>query len=156
MAVAFDAVSTSDRTGTSDPHTFTHTPSGTPRGILLAFAQDPATSSDIDTITYGGVSMSRVVDASDTADEPGMAEVWFLGSSIPTGAQTVQVDFVTASPTDDYLFLCVSVTASSDTEVVDSGIVEENQADPSVSLTYSSRTCLAVGALFREEERQRT
>jgi len=150
MAVAFDAATASVRNGdTTDPWTFSHPPVGTPRGVVLLISQKPATASDIDTITYGSASMSRVGSVySDTAGETGTSEIWFVGSSIPTGTQTVTINFVTTSPTDDYLFTCCTVTASADTEVIDSDGISENAANPSVTLSYSGKTAIAFATAF--------
>lgn len=118
MAVAFDAATeTANWTTTPDPFTFTHTPSGTPRGVLV-FTIGSSASSTISAVTYGGVSVAAVSGgtALDTLSaEAGFAQAWFLGASIPTGAQTVSIDH-DASGNQKYA-VCITVTASSDTEI---------------------------------------
>lgn len=148
MAVAYDAVSSQQHTSAAaNPDTWTHTPAGTPRGVIVAFSQANLTTSNVTGITYGGQALSLVgTVAIDTLGEPGMAETWFLGTGLPTGAQTISVAF-SASPTEDYQFVAVTVTAAADTEILTTGKAEENQADPAIVLSYSGRTGLAVGAL---------
>jgi len=133
MAVAFDAASES-HTGTT-PSTseasfsWTHTPSGTPAGVLVfTFSQ---TSTHICTaVTYGGVSMSAVSGgaAVDNPGESGATKAWYLASGIPSGAQTV---VVTRNNTADEAYaISITVTAGGTTEVYTAGIVllQEDQA----------------------------
>jgi hypothetical protein len=147
VAVAFDAATESVRTGTTDPHTFTHTPVGTPRGVVLAIVHGTSSVDHVSSVTYGGVAMSRVVSAADTATEPGRAYLYFLGSSVPTGAQTVSVDLTTAT-TDDIQFVCMTVTAAGDTSVIDFDSLSNNVANPSVTLQYGGLTSMAFAALY--------
>src|SRR3989344_6450108 len=93
-AIGYDAGSES-HTGTtaSDNETsflWTHTPAGTPRGVLVfVFTNDSVDNTS--SVTYGGVTMTEVSGglAVDTAGEKSRIETFFLGSSVPTGAQTV-------------------------------------------------------------------
>jgi len=147
MAVAFDAAVESERTGTTDPHTWTHTPVGVPRAVLVSAVHGVSTTDHVVGVTYGGVAMARVIRRTDTATELGAAEWWFLGASIPTGAQTVSADLASGT-TDDIHFTSISYTASRDCEVVDSDGIAENAANPSVTLQYAGRTCAAVAALY--------
>lgn len=147
MAIAWDASVESVRTGTTDPHTWTHTPVGTPRGIIVAIIHGTSSTDHVSTVTYGGVSMAEVIRRTDTSTEPGAAELWFLGTGIPTGNQTVSVDLASAT-TDDIEFVSMSFTAEMDTQIVDSDGIAENATNPSVTLQYTGRTCLAVAALY--------
>jgi hypothetical protein len=125
-AVAFDAVSES-HTGTSGSasegsFSWTHAPSGTPRGVLC-FTHVNANADDATAVDYGASAMASVSGgrAVDTAGEPGDTKAWFLGSSVPTGNQTVTV---TRNNNSNVMYAsCVTVTASSDTEVYTAGIV---------------------------------
>lgn len=147
MAIDFDAAAEFQRTLTTDPQTWTHTPVGTAKGIVVAVVHGTSATDHVSTVTYGGVSMSRTVRATDTATEAGAAELWFLGAGIPTGAQTVSVDLASAT-TDDIHFVSMSFTAAKNCEVVDSDSISENAANPSVTLQYAGRTCMAVAALY--------
>lgn len=126
MAVTFDATSES-HTGTTpstseSSFSWTHTPVGTPAGVLVfAFSQ---TATHICTaVTYGGVSMAAVSGgaAVDTAGETGACKAWFLDSGIPTGAQTVTV--TRNNTADEAYAIAITVTAAGSTAVYTSGIV---------------------------------
>lgn len=147
MAVAFDAASETERTGTSDPTSHTHTPVGTPRAVVVSIIHGTSVTDHAVGVTYGGVALSRIVRATDATGEPGAAELWFLGSGIPTGPQTIQADWASAT-TDDIHLSCITLTASANTEVVDFDSTANDQANPSLTLNYSGRTCLAIGSLY--------
>lgn len=149
MAVAFDAQSSKNKLAadTADPQDFTHTPVGTPRGILTLAAHGSNNTDSIDGVTYGGVACTRVRTDNDAAGEAGRTYAYWLGSSIPTGAQTVSWN-LNANTGTRWLFVCVSVTASDDTEVIDHDGISGDAANPSVTLQYSSRTSLAVAILY--------
>lgn len=139
MALAWDATRTeSIRTATTDPYTFNYTPTGTPRAILLGAVHGTSSTDHISTVTYGGVSMTRVVRATDTVTEPGAAEIWFLGASIPTSTQTVSID-LTSATTDDFQFIVCSLTAATDTEIIDFDSLSNNVANPTVTLNKGGR-----------------
>lgn len=132
MAVAHDASSPSHAgTGTSASEasfSWTHTPVGTPRGVLV-FTFSLTTATEHATgVTYGGVAMAAVSggSAADTATEPMRCTAWFVGSGIPTGAQTVTV----SRTTDTFVMwaVAITVTANGDTEVTGVVLEQENQA----------------------------
>ena len=147
MAVAHDAVSESHTSGYSASEasfSWTHTPVGTPRGVLV-FTYNSGTVEDALSVTYGGVSLTAVPGgrAVDTAGEPAGCTAWFLGSSIPTGAQSVVVN-----RTNDVSLMiaqCVTVTAASDTTtgtpvlVQEDGTVAEQSVDDGSPGTNSVR-----------------
>ncbi len=126
MAVAHDASSES-HTGTTGSvseatYSWTHTPVGTPKGVIV-FAYVIDAVDQVTGVTYGGTAMSAVSggNAVDTANEVGRCKAYFLGSSVPTGAQTVEVTRTNGVST--HYATCSTVTASGDTEVYTSGIV---------------------------------
>lgn len=150
MAVAWDASAEREKItaeGGLTSITWTHTPTGTPRGVVVAIVRGTDATDIISGVTYGGDALTRVVRATDTATEAGSADLWFVGTSIPTGAQTVEVSF-TGSDANPMHGVSMTVTADEDTEVVDFDSLSENQANPSVTLSYSGRTCLSVAALY--------
>lgn len=116
MAVAFDATGTATAT-TTTPLTFTHTPVGTPRGILLFIMSSEGSDPVNGAVTYGGVAMAAVTGAAavDTAGEPSWCSTWFLGSAIPTGAQTVSIAHTGSAATKRAV--SISVTAAADTVI---------------------------------------
>ena len=149
LAVNFDTSAEVQRTATTDPQTWTHTPGTNPNGIVVAVVHGTTSTDHVSTMTYGGVSMTRAVTAVDTSTETGRADLWFLGSSIPTGPQTVSVDLASAT-TDDIHFVSISLYTddASNMEVIDTDLINENATNPSVTLNYSGRTAIAIAALY--------
>lgn len=147
MAVAFDAATeSSEWTTTPDPFTFNHTPSGTPRGVMVFVVQQGSAADQVSGITYGGTAMTRVVSASDSAAETGRAYVYFLGASVPTGTQTVSIDHTAGSGSK---WACaVTVTAGGDTEVKDFDSLNDDQTNPQVSLDSGAAVAQRYVGLF--------
>ena len=97
------------RTGTQDPFTWTHVQSGpAPNAIIVSAVHGTSSTDHVVSVTYGGIPMVRQVRQTDTAGEPGAAELWFLGAGIPSGNQTVSVDLATAT-TDDIHFVSTTM-----------------------------------------------
>lgn len=109
MTVAFDAQSALSTFTVSN--SFTHTPVGTPKGVIVLVAENVGVTDVISTVTYGGVAMTQIAYLAGTGfAEPGGAYVFFLGGpGIPTGAQTVSLT-VTAGTTVKVAW-CITVTA---------------------------------------------
>ncbi|MDP3794259.1 MAG: hypothetical protein Q8R07_05960, partial [Candidatus Uhrbacteria bacterium] len=124
--VANDAASESHTgtTGSASEASFswTHTPVGTPRGVLVFVTTISATKT-VTSVTYGGVAMTEITAgvAIDTVTEPGRIDTFFLGSSVPTGAQTVTVN--RTNNTVVMYAVAATVTAGGNTEVYTPGIV---------------------------------
>lgn len=154
MAVAFDAATKSAQFLEDvypSPYTFTHTPSGTPKGVVVMVVCWPTDGGYdlVSGVTYGGVAMTRVQAAWDTAVEEGCAYIYFLGSGISSGAQTVaiqEVDNGIVYPKK--VAVAVTVTASGDTVVADSDIVQNDTANPSATLTANGQSGMAFAAMF--------
>src|ERR1041385_7609706 len=98
MAVAYSAHAWAHTQGgpwstSQASFTWNHTPSGTPRGILIFTYSDDSTNL-VTSCTYGGVNVPAVSGgvASDTAGEKSTVAAWFLGSGVPTGTQAVVVN----------------------------------------------------------------
>lgn len=147
MTVAYDTATEAVRIDTSDPMTWTHTPVGTPRGVVVAVVHGVSSTDHVVGVTYGGVAMTRVVRATDTATEPGAAELWFLGSGVPTGAQTVSADLASAT-TDDIHGISWTLTGAANLEVIDSDSISENAADPTRTLQAGGRTKISIAAMY--------
>lgn len=158
MAVAYDAVSES-HSGTSGStfeasFSWTHTPSGTPRGVTV-FVFTVSSSADwAQSVTYGGVVLNRFVamGGTDTASEPGRVAVFHLGAAIPTGAQTVVV--TRNNDSVEMYAIAVSVTedGSRKTHLHEAGFVNlsENQAltEQSVSDGSPGQDSVRLAGLF--------
>jgi hypothetical protein len=140
MAIGFDASSESHTgtTGSASAASFgwTHTPAGTPKGVLV-FTFVNANADDATSVTYGGVSLTAVSGgrAVDTAGEPGDCKAWFLGSSVPTGAQTVTVN--RNNNANVMYAVAITVTSSQNSDVHTAGIVllQEDGSIASQSVT---------------------
>ncbi len=141
-ALAFDQFS--NPTAGTGALSWTHTPVGAPRGIIVYVTEDAAVDG-VTGVTYGGTSMDEVPGSPnecDTAGTDGVVHCFFLGSSIPAGAQTV---LVSISGSVARQAGAISVIADGDTEVIDSdgticSVVLEN---PLVTLSLLGRTCFA-------------
>lgn len=148
MAVAYDASSSSSQTVSNVNASWTHTPTGTPRGALvLVYSTQGADM--VTGVTYGGVAMTEISGSPNVkaASESMSVYAYFLGSGIPTGAQTVQVS-VNGDGFSAYRASAFTVTANGNTEVVDSDgtINSDSVANPSVTLSLTGRTCwCAIG-----------
>lgn len=138
MTVAHDAGSELEFS-TADPATWTHTPVGTPRGVVVWIGHGGDTDR-IAGVTYGGVTMARIETAHDTAGEESWGFVYFLGSSIPTGAQTVSIDTDASAPLK--FAACATMTAAADTEVVVTGKLETDQANPQIAIDTGATSSL--------------
>lgn len=147
MSVARDAVTASSVTFSGDT-SINHTPVGTPRGVIVFISQNGTDADEIAGVTYGGVTMTRVTNgyAKDTATEFMASYCYFLGSSIPTGTQAVAID--TSAANGDKIAFIFSLTAANDTAVEDAQKAEENQANPSVTLTTGASVETYVASII--------
>lgn len=145
MTVSVDVATESVRTGTEDPYTFSHGGGVGPKGVLVLITQSTNTTDFVSAVTYGGSTLTRVLAVQDdgTGDEPGQRSyVYFLGSSVPTGTQTVSVD-LTSATTADFHVVSITLNGSANLEVVDSDSYLSNTGNPSIALSYGGRTCMA-------------
>jgi hypothetical protein len=152
MALAQDAltapVGTAGGTSTIEG---THTPSGTPKGVLVFIASRGATGADqVSGVTYGGVTMERVEFKGVTTAQTGSSYIYFLASP-PTGAQTVKV---TVSGATKKYVACVTITATGSVAVdAHGGLGEAGVTNPSITLaTTASTETIIYGVTFSGEE----
>src|SRR3972149_1067868 len=116
MAIAFDAFS--NYTGTSNTSfSWTHTPVGTPKAVIVWVVQNAATTVEANAPTYGGVTMTLVGSSVNSTGERGRVDCYFLGTKIRTGSQTVEVTVITPPGTYYRGASCVTLTASKITQV---------------------------------------
>jgi hypothetical protein len=142
-AVAFDVLTVCSNQ-TTDPITCAHTPTGTPRAVLIYIFQNEAVDQVV-SCDYGGDAMTEVTGSPNekVAAEAMILHSFFLGTSIPTGAQTVTCD---VSNTIAKRIVVITLTAAADTEIVDQDVTinSDSVANPSVTLSLSSRTSFAA------------
>lgn len=147
MAVAFDVDTKHVRIDTTSPQTFSHAGAASGvKGVVLLIIHGTSSTDHVTAASYGGVAMTRIVRAVDTVTEPGAAEIWFLGASVPQGTQTVS--YTPGATTDDILAIAITLTGALDLEIVDSDSMGGDAANPSLTLQYASRTCIAIAALY--------
>jgi hypothetical protein len=121
---------------------------GTPRGVLVfVFAEG---NQDVTGVTYGGSAMAQVTGSpvTQTTGEVGEIHGFFLGSSVPTGAQTVEV---TVSGAIDRGAVAYTVTGAGDTEVVDTTAITSGESgvqSPSGTLSLGGQECFCAEAWF--------
>lgn len=136
MAVAFDARTLGQASGS-----FSHTPVGTPRAVIVGVVDNGTTL--VTAVTYGGVALARVDSATDTGGENGCCDLWFLGENIPTGTQTVAI---TGAHDECYV---ATFTADADTEIAAVGTrLTVDQADPQIAVDSGTRSALRVAVLY--------
>jgi hypothetical protein len=82
--------------------------------LVFVMRSDSSSDSEITGVTYGGTALTAVTGglAQDTGGEPGLCKAYFLGSSVPTGARTVQV----TTSAGEYTGVAITVTSVGDTE----------------------------------------
>jgi len=135
--VGFDAFS-SGAAGTGNL-SWTHTPAGTPKAVIVLIAQNVGTTNEISNVTYGSLSLTKVAGpVCDTSGEPGCVYAYFGGSSIPTGNQTVTVN-VSGSSTKRAG--SITLTGSGSTYVVtyDASITSDAK-NPTITLNLNNQT----------------
>ena len=148
MTVTAAGVVESLRTGTTDPHTWSHNAgTASPQGVLVGIMHGTSSTDHVVAVTYGGVAMSRVSRHADTTTEPGAVYWYFLGSNVPTGTQTVSVDLASAT-TDDIHFVSITLDGADDLEIVGEGGLDANQANPEITVQTQGRTCMSFGVLY--------
>lgn len=143
MTIA-NVTKTNNNTSDANP-SWTHTPvGGDPRGILIATDQ-PYGGSLFTSGTYGGEAMTEVPLSpnSHTSGEQGSVSGWFLGTGIPTGAQTVQFN---GGESRSRVMTSYSVTADADMEVqdTDDSINSDSVANPTGTLSLGGNECFVV------------
>lgn len=142
MAIAHDAASRSHSTDAlshtaASAFSWTHTPVGTPKGVVVTITQPLGSGDEVSGVTYGGVAMTRVISVARTATEQMRVYIYHLGSGILTGARTVQVTSTGTSAKQAHAFT-MTAAAGMDTTVdassgADLGII----ANPSRTVTHT-------------------
>lgn len=148
MAIAFDQAATSIVTAYSangSPTTWAHTCNGSDRLLVVtASIQQDAGAGTIASMTYGGVSMTKVTQA-DNSDM--RSEVWYLIAPT-TGSNTVSVTITGA--TNSVKMSSISYTGAAQSSVVDvSNTATGSSGSPTVSVTSTVDDALVVATIAR-------
>ena len=150
MAVAYDNFS-NGTAGTGDI-SWTHTPVGTPRAVIV-FIAGIAGADEVSGVTYGGVAMTEMTGSPNTkiTGETGAVYGYFLGSSIPTGAQTVAM---TSTAANLKSIAAITLTGGADTEIVDvdATINSDSVENPSVTLSLAGRTSFCAIVIYSGQD----
>jgi hypothetical protein len=124
---------------TTGDRTFTHTPTGAPKGVVVCVLST-GTTQTFTGVLYAGLAMALATSATDTS-EAGRVDIYTLTNTaaIPTGAQTVTVQGCTAT---GKWATCSTVTAATNgTAVNQSGATNTTTAaTPTQSLTTTLET----------------
>lgn len=151
MAATHDQVSTPAAQGFTDDVSWTHTPIGTPKGVVVIIVQSGSSSFQLNALNpvlYGSVELTLIEFQGNDNLEAGAAYVYFLGAGIPTGPQTVEIDLTGAGSSPKAAYCYSIATDSGDTEVVESGVSNAN-ANPEITLpTVGGFTGMAYGGCF--------
>lgn len=144
--IGFDAAS--EATGTTT-FSWTHTPVGTAKGIAVCVFVNTAATDVISGVTYGGTAMAQVASAGDSAGEPGFTECYFLGASIPTGAQTVQVTVSSGTTAKHAVAVSVTSSSGSNTQLVGTaGTIATDTANPSITVSTITGPSFGFAGIF--------
>lgn len=142
MAIAHDALSENSATDSASftaDASWTHTPVGTPKGVCVIITQPTSSADEVSGITYGGIALARSITQARTVTEQSRVYIYFLGSGIPTGAQTVAVTLTTQTAAAKHGMAFTMTAAAGQNTAVDAsngadlGIV----ANPSITVTHT-------------------
>lgn len=152
MTVAYD---TKSAVTTAGNMSWTHTPVGTPKGVLVLIVQNIGITNEVTSVTYGGTALTQTTDSPlyvDAGAEDGTVYAYFLGASVPTGAQTVAVNVNgTASAKTA---CCITLTAATSTLVVqNTEFIDYTElgtvSNPSVDITVDEyKSAFIAAAMF--------
>ena len=145
---AFDAYTQGSNEQWVATMTVNHTPSGTPRGVVVLIAGGAYSVDEVTGVTYGGQAMSRAAFDADVATELGVAWVYFLGTGVPTGAQDAVVSLDQGGNQSEKVVSVVTLTGDADLTVADSDSIADDQADPSLTLSAGSDTGIALACAY--------
>ncbi len=124
---------------TTGDRTFTHTPIGTPKGVVITLCCT-GTAAPVTGILYGGIAMTRTAAVTDIT-EAGRVEIYTLTRAvIPTGVQTVTLQNCIAATK---YCSCSTVTAATDGTLVDAFAIVDTvvSANPIVNVVTTQATC---------------
>jgi len=148
MPITVDLATENLRTGTTSPNTWTHGGAGSGvKGVIIMIMHGTSNTDHVTAVSYGGSALSELQRNTDSSTEPGAAEIWFLGSSVPQGSQTAS--YTPGATTDDIQAVCITLLSSVDLYSIDVDGVNDNVANPSVTLTGEThRYAMAFAALY--------
>jgi hypothetical protein len=128
----------------SSPRTWTHTPVGIPKGVVVLCAtENSGGASRVTAMTYGGVAMTQVSGSPlhcISGDSTATLEGFVLTSGIPTGAQTVSATLTGTTGYGSINFASYTVVGPNNSAVEDTSTVDTTGANPTVALTIANES----------------
>lgn len=148
-SAAFDQITSMGPTSTS-PISGTHTPVGTPSGVLLIIFDNYTTAPTTGTPTYGGVNCTQVTGGSiaEPSFSQDRVQAYFLASGVPSGAQTVSASWSGGSGNSRRM-LVYTVTGTDSSSFSDSATTNSGSGtsdSPSVSVTTQAGSLIIDGS----------
>ena len=126
MAVVHDTSSKSAVSTGVASFSWSHAGSASIAGIVV-FVVVQADADHLTSVTYGGITLTEHgTFAQDTATEPGRCYVCWLGASVPTGTQTVEVTRVNNAVNMMGIAASVTSDASRDIELYGTSFTTDN------------------------------
>lgn len=116
--------------------TFTKACAAPCQGMVVLIAQTTASTDRMSSVTVDGNAMTRVAIAQDTVTEPGIVYAYIYSGALAAGNHTIGVNV--SAGTEAKRAWCCGLISSGDVYVAASGVAQENQANPSVTLATNS------------------
>lgn len=109
------------------------------KGIIVGIGHSTNGTGTISSVSYGGVTVPSLgIVATDTT-ETCEGELFFLGSGVPTGSNTLRVD-LTSNGSNWFGISVMAIVANDDTEVIDTDSgVSAAATNPAFTLSHSGR-----------------
>lgn len=150
MAVTNLGDEAATRTDTSDPYNMAITVPANCRGIGVGLSHGTSSTDHVVSVTFDGVTFTRIVRATDTTTEPGDAILYFgAKNTFTSGAGTLVVDLASATGDDIHINVWYAGSdASASLTVVDFDSISENAANPTATLQKGGRSGLCVCQMY--------
>lgn len=143
LSVTFAGATQYIRSG-SGTISFTHTPTATPSGIIVFITNTITEFNRVGTVTYGS-PLTLVTSVADSAGEKMNTSAYFLGSGVPSGAQTVTVTYSGAGSDRQVINVITVGNASNSAMAVQNyDTIGGDTANPQIALTTGGNNCMAL------------
>lgn len=139
------------RTDTSDPYSLAVTVPSNCKGIFVGISHGTENTDLITSVSFDGVTFTRVVTATDDTTEPGRAYLYFgAKTSFTSGAGTISVNMASATGTDVHfnVWYAGSDITNATLRVADSDSISENAANPTVTLNKGGLSGWSVCQMY--------
>lgn len=151
MAIAYDTITVvnAGNTGT-DPYTFSHTCTGSNRGLIVVVGTGGGTPATVTGVTYNGVSMTQET----TNLNNNRREYIFSLPNPASGSNTVSVDWSGSSP--EMAIMAISYTGVDQTDMVEATNTTTMNSGTTVSISVTSVSANAWIAAYGVSREART